>query len=194
MVKTETLGPMPLRFREDRATQAAARLLRLRGGRMSYLKLMKLLYFADRQALLELGRPISYDMFVSMPQGPVLSRTLDLMTAEPEPGVDRRSYWHTIISEPRNYEVSLLREDVPSDQLAAAEEAILDGVFQKYGRLSRWELRDLSHKLPEWRDPQGSCVPIRIKDILVQQGMNERDALAIEEALTAETFADQIAG
>ncbi len=161
---------------------------------MSYLKLMKLLYFADRQALLELGRPISYDMFVSMPQGPVLSRTLDLMTAEPEPGVDRRSYWHTIISEPRNYEVSLLREDVPSDQLAAAEEAILDGVFQKYGRLSRWELRDLSHKLPEWRDPQGSCVPIRIKDILVQQGMNERDALAIEEALTAETFADQIAG
>lgn len=193
-MKTETLGPMPLRFREDRATQAAARLLRLRGGTMSYLKLMKLIYLADRQALLELGRPISYDMYVSMPQGPVLSRTLDLMTAEPGPSTDPRSYWRTIISEPRKWEVTLLSQDIPNDQLSAAEEAILDGVFEKYGRLSRWEIRDLSHKLPEWRDPQGSCVPIRIKDILLHQGMSERDALAIEEALTAETYADQIAG
>lgn len=193
-MKTETLGPMPLRFREDRATQAAARLLRLRGGTMSYLKLMKLLYLADRQALRELGRPISYDMYVSMPQGPVLSRTLDLMTAEPEPSAEHRSYWRTLISEPRKWEVSLLRTEIPNDQLSAAEEAILDGVFERYGRLSRWEIRDLSHSLPEWRDPQESCVPIRIRDILVHQGMSERDALAVEEALTAETYADQIAG
>jgi len=191
---TKTFGWMPLRFREDRATQAAARLLRLRGGTMSYLKLMKLLYFADRQALRELGRPVSYDMFVSMPQGPVLSRTLDLMTSEPEPGADKRTYWHTLISEPRKWEVSLLRDDVPNDQLSPAEEAILDSVFERYGHLSRWELRDLSHSLPEWRDPQGSCVPIRIRDILVHQGMSEDDALSVEEALTAETCADHIAG
>jgi len=33
-----------MRFNEVKATQAAARLLRNRGGRMSYMKLIKLLY------------------------------------------------------------------------------------------------------------------------------------------------------
>src|SRR5450756_2974830 len=54
----------PLRFREERTTQAAAYLLRLRGGRMSYMKLIKLIYFADRRALLELVRPITFDQWV----------------------------------------------------------------------------------------------------------------------------------
>jgi hypothetical protein len=34
---------MVLRFNEGRATEAATKLLKLRGGRMSYLKLIKLL-------------------------------------------------------------------------------------------------------------------------------------------------------
>src|SRR5947199_6070444 len=95
-----------LRFREDKTTQAAARLLKRRGGRMPYLSLIKLLYFADRKALLELGRPISYDLFVSMPHGPVLSRTLDLITGEPDP--KNPSYWGKYISEPENYHVRML--------------------------------------------------------------------------------------
>jgi len=49
---------MILRFQHERATQAAARLLQRRGGRMSYMKLLKLLYLADRKALLSVGRPI----------------------------------------------------------------------------------------------------------------------------------------
>ena len=193
VMETETLELMPLRYREDRATQAAAHLLRLRGGTMSYLKLVKLLYFADRQALVELGRPISYDMYVSMPHGPVLSRTLNLITEEQEPHAEHSSYWRRFISEPRDYEVSLVRDDIPGDQLSRAEEDILDRVFAKYGRLSRWEIRDLSHRLPEWQDPQGSCVPISIKDILLRQGMSEEDAQAIVEALGAENYADQLA-
>jgi uncharacterized phage-associated protein len=192
IMKAETLQAMPLIYREDRTTQAAARLLRLRGGTMSYLKLVKLLYFADRRALVELGRPISYDLYVSMPHGPVLSRTLNLMTEEPEPHPDHASYWRTFISEPHEYEVRLLKEDIPNDQLSRAEEEILDSVFAKYGRLSRWEVRDLSHRLPEWQDPHGSCVPINIRDILLHQGMSEEDAQAIVETLGAENYADQL--
>src|SRR5438876_12443906 len=114
-----------LKFREDRTTQAAARLLKRRGGRMPYLSLIKLLYLADRKALLELGRPISYDLFVSMPHGPVLSRTLDLITGEPDP--KDPSYWRKYISGPENYHVRLLSE-APNDRLSTAEETILDRV------------------------------------------------------------------
>ena len=38
-------------FNERKATEAAAHLLALRGGQMHYLKLLKLLYIADREAL-----------------------------------------------------------------------------------------------------------------------------------------------
>src|SRR5207249_3792384 len=75
-----------IRFNERKATQAAAHLLRLRGGSMSYLKLIKLLYLADREALLRWGRPISTDCYMAMDRGPVLSRVLDLATDGEDPG------------------------------------------------------------------------------------------------------------
>jgi hypothetical protein len=54
---------------EVKATQAAARLLQNRGGRMKFLKLIKLLYLADREALSRSGRPITTDSYVSMDNG-----------------------------------------------------------------------------------------------------------------------------
>ena len=41
---------MHLQFDEAKATQAAAFFLQLRGGQMHYIKLIKLLYLADREA------------------------------------------------------------------------------------------------------------------------------------------------
>lgn len=41
---------MVLRFNERSATEAAASFLKVRGGRMGYLKLIKLLYLLDRAA------------------------------------------------------------------------------------------------------------------------------------------------
>ena len=70
---------MVLRFNERRATEAAARFLKLRGGRMSYLKLIKLLYLLDREALLRWGRPVTTDRYISMDNGPVVSRIYDLI-------------------------------------------------------------------------------------------------------------------
>jgi len=80
-----------LRFNERKATQVAAQFLRLRGGRMSYMKLIKLMYLADREALLRWGRPISTDRYVSMDKGPVLSRVLDLATDGDDPS--RPAIW-----------------------------------------------------------------------------------------------------
>ena len=160
---------------------------------MSYMKLVKLLYFADRKALLELGRPISNDLYVSMDRGPVLSTTYDLIVREQQPGGDERSYWRQHISTPDpNYDVGLLR-DVPNDQLSPAEESILDEVFRRYGRMSRWQVVDEAHKLAEWKNPKGSSIPITIVDVLVSQGMSQEEARAVEEALSAEALADQIA-
>jgi uncharacterized phage-associated protein len=171
---------MVLRFNERRATEAAARFLKLRGGRMSYLKLIKMLYFLDREALLRWGRPVTTDRYVSMANGPVVSRIYDLIRDEPAPGTD--PIWHHYISTSQGWEVALLA-DPETDELSPAEEALIDEIYATYGRMSRWDLVRVSHELPEWQDPNGSAIPIQYRDILRAGNKTESEIAAVEAEL-----------
>jgi uncharacterized phage-associated protein len=148
---------------------------------MSYLKLLKLLYLADRKALIEHGRPITFDRYVSMDHGPVLSQTYNLIVGEESPG--EHSYWRDFISEPDRYDVHLVK-DAPNGALSAAQERVLDELFAEFGRMSRWDLVHFTHTLPEWVDPHGSSVPIALRDVLRGAGVedDEADAMAIDLA------------
>jgi len=158
---------------------------------MSYMKLLKLLYLADRKALVELGRPITYDLFVSMPKGPVLSKTYNLMVEEPDPA-GPPSYWRKLISQPEYYDVRLLG-DAPNDQLSTADEGILDRIFAEFGSWSRWKVVEYTHQLPEYRDPDGSSLPINLRDILLSEGLTREDAEAILGALEADATMERLA-
>ena len=157
---------------------------------MPYIKLLKLLYLADRKALIEMGRPISYDRFYSLPQGPVLSRTYDLIVSEPNPNTP--SYWREFISAPEGYSVGLIREP-ESDQLSPAEEAVLDSVFEEFGQLGKWELVEYTHGLPEYEDPHGSSIPIRVDTILLSAGASDEDVRSIMAALWSEAVIEEFA-
>jgi len=179
-----------IRFREEKTTQAAARLLQLRGGAMSHLKLIKLLYLLDREALLRWGRPVTYDWYYSMPHGPVLSNTLDLINSDELGG---RTYWGRFIAPKSNHEVSLRAGDaVPTDQLSPAQAALIAETFEKYGRMTRWQLRDFTHTLPEWTDPQGSSVRIEHRDILRYGGLSDDEIAQIESDLEESALADAL--
>jgi uncharacterized phage-associated protein len=122
-----------MRFNEVKATQAAVRLLTKRGGRMSYMNLIKLLYLADREALDRWGRPITTDKYVSMDKGPVLSHVLDRINEGPAP--NDPSFWAEHIKHAEEYCVSLLKH--PGDgKLSEAEDKVLDEVFEKFGSMS----------------------------------------------------------
>lgn len=166
---------MNVRFDEAKATQAAAYFLGLRGGQMHYIKLIKLLYLADREALLRWGCPITTDRHVSMDNGPVTSRILNLITEDrPKP------IWSQYISAPMGeYEVRLLRT-APTDRLSRAEETLMLEIFKQYGHRNRWDLiNNVMHNLPEWQDPKGSSIPISFRDILKAAGENEEEIRAI---------------
>lgn len=168
-----------LRFDQSKATQAAAYLLRLRGGQMHYIKLIKLLYLTDREALLRWGVTVTTDRHVSMDNGPVTSRILSLITEDRSKPV-----WSEYISAPMgDYEVQLLKE-APTDKLSRAEEELLNQIFQTYGYRNRWDLiENVMHKLPEWRDPHGSSIPIHIRDILLAAGEDEDAIRAVMREL-----------
>lgn len=162
------IEPIQLPFDEAKVTQAAALLLKLRGGRMHYLKLVKLLYIADREALRRWGIPITMDRYVSMEHGPVVSRTFNLIQGVPAPT------WNRFISDPMGeHEVELLG-DPGTSLLSAAEEQLLQDVFSKWGSLDRWKIVGLTHGFGEWRDPDGSSLPIAIADIFRALGESEQ--------------------
>ena len=74
---------MIFRFNIAKTIQASAVLLKAeQTNRMSRLRLLKLLYISDREALTERARPITGDRPVAMDHGPVLTNTYDLIKGE----------------------------------------------------------------------------------------------------------------
>jgi len=126
------------------------------------------------------------DLFCSLRHGPIVSNTLNLINEQPDPEEPR--YWHKFISERQtNYDVTLKTEP-QTDQLSRAEEALLEEVFQQFGDMTHWELRDYAHTLPEWKDPGSSMIPIHLRDILIPEGFTEQEVREIEADLGYSSF------
>jgi uncharacterized phage-associated protein len=182
---------MFLKFDEAKATQAACMFLRLRGGRMHYIKLIKLLYLLDREALGRWGIPVTNDQFAAMEHGPVVSRIFNLITDD-KPS----SFWGRYVSAPMGDHEVELRQDIPpasTDRLSRAEESLIEEIFTQFGYRNRWELiENHMHKLPEWKDPGDSSSPIHIRQVLLALGYSTDDVRATLRELRTETVAQQI--
>ena len=156
---------------------------------MSYMKLIKLLYLADRKSLLTRGRPITADQFFSMDHGPVLSRVLNLITGDERPGTE--PIWRTCISKPQNYEVDLIN-DPGDEELTFAEEQTLREVFAEFGNWDRWDLVEYVHTLPEWEDPKGGAKPIHYETIMKIGGISDDEIESISQDQNSEVELDKI--
>ncbi|HEY6252104.1 MAG TPA: Panacea domain-containing protein [Candidatus Angelobacter sp.] len=158
---------------------------------MHYLKLLKLLYLADRAALLKWGRPITTDRYVSMDHGPVLSVTLNLSNGG---YAEFGKKWDERISTRDGAEVELKHPDAAfaANELSQAEESLLGQIFDQYGHWNRWKVVHYLHTLPEWQDPNGSAIPISYRDILVAGKKSPAEISIIEEELESLTAVENI--
>ncbi len=173
-------------FNECKAAQMAAWFIQQRGGRISHLKLMKLLYLADREAMQQHGFPISGDHFAALPHGPVLSQTLSLAdgSCESKPGG-----WESWMSDKDNHEIGLRRTVSREvlDQLSDAELEVMQKVWAQFGRMTRWEIRDYTHQhCPEWIDPQGSSKRIPYRNVFKALGHDTAQAIELSARIDAE--------
>ncbi len=126
---------------------------------MKYLKLIKLLYFVDREYIRQTGSSFTKDTYYSMKDGPVLSNVYDLIKANTTRL--QGSYWNRTISERTNYVIKIINE--PNfDVLSQAAKEIADKV---YGKLTDWTVRDTSHNLPEYFHIDKGRKKIEYKDI-----------------------------
>ena len=171
-------------YHERRAAEAAAWLLKFAGGHMPYMKLLKLMYLADRRSLIETGIPITGDQMFSLPHGPVLSRVLDNLTSPS----GTESAWSEFISPPANYEVSLQKEPVREEtHLSAYQIEVLRSTWEEFGTMGSWDLVEWLHAaLPEWKDPAGSAYPIEPEVILRAADRSEDEIAAVAEEAEAD--------
>lgn len=179
-------------FNEPKVSQMAAYFLCKRGGLMSHLKLMKLLYLADRECLRLYGFSMTGDYLVSMPHGPVLSMTLNLMDGDVE---SCENGWEHFISAKENHELSL-KENVDLnllDELSAADLQILESAWKKFGSMNRWEIRDYTHKFcAEWEDPHGSSKPIKFEKLFQSVGISPDNAERLAAQLEEQQHIDEL--
>lgn len=166
-------APIRFEFSEAKAAEAAALLLKKSGGRMPYMRLIKLLYLADRESLHRFGRPIVGGRYVAMKLGPVLSEVLDAIKCE-RPGT-----WQETV-ERDGYDVRLKTAPVIR-LLSEAEISVLEETADLFRRLDQWALSGWTHGLAEWRDPGASAQEITPEQILAALEKSEEEIEDIRE-------------
>ncbi len=170
-----------------KTVQATAVLLQAAPGeRMSYMRLLKLLYLADRRMMRETGSPITFDRVVAMKHGPVLSETYSLIKGEhPDAGV-----WSRFVRR-ENYQLVPTGEDPGRGDLSRLAISVLNETAQQYEHLDDWQLVDHLHAtLPEWKENwDGSdakkSVPVPYEDILLAMSFDAEDARQVADEIRA---------
>lgn len=178
-------------FNERKVAQMAAYLLAKGERTMPHLKLMKLLYLSDRRSMDMHGYPMSGDCVVAMPHGPVLSMTLNLINGNE---LSCQNGWASWISDKANHRVSLRRlpNEDDLDELSAADRTTLDTTWDTFGHMSQWQIRDYTHDhCPEWRDPNGSALPISYEEIFRALGKPAEVASDLSARIEAKRSMDR---
>ena len=159
---------MDIRFHFDlsKAIQVMGYFI-VRLDRVEKVKLMKLVYIADKENFLTQGYPITGDRQCAMPWGPVPSDCLHAVNGEIWPNPDEAfKFIHVDDSE-----VSL-RKDPGTASLSPVELESLERVYRVHGNKSRWTLVGETHRYPEYKEAYvvGTSRTIPYESILRHSG------------------------
>ncbi len=157
---------------------------------MNDLRLMKLLYLAERESIFELGASFTGARLRSLPNGPVLSEFLGLMKGEMSASIWSDNFIFVPRSGADSNHVVLKGNIDPSNYLSEAEMEILESIWAKHKEKDKWALVDLTHEFPEWdksvsiKNASVRSKAISIKDILIRgYNMQPEDAASLANSI-----------
>lgn len=167
-------------FNEEKTTQLCGYFLRKAGGRMPYIKALKLLYYVDRHFLVTNGYPVTGDSHYVMKNGPILSKTMDLMREEPSP--TEKSSWGALLRT-ENYDL-IVKSDIPDDLLSEADIEIMESLWASYGPMDKWSVVQATHQLPEVPTISEGRVSLPAWEIFEAAGFSRETALIRQREIT----------
>ncbi len=165
-------------FKSRKAAQVASYFAAFEDQGVDKLKLMKLIYLAEREFLSQYSHPMLYDEFYSLRHGPICTNTLN--------GIDGyidKTVWTKFIGQ--NYSkvhslVGTFREQY--DELSDAEIDVLAGVWNSFGWMSTSQIRNYTHEhCPEYTEVQSGRMPISYKEVF--EALGEPNADELEDAI-----------
>lgn len=164
-------------YSSNKVLQEIVYLLSLNNNRMNLLKLMKELYLIDRASIDERESSVSNDIFVSMPHGPVLSQTLNMLYDLPN------NKWseHLDKVEARFFPDIQIKKSMEFDCLSPKDCQYIQEISKKFKDASPRELENYTHALPEWTDPNGSSAKIRFRDVMKALGKTDEEIMAAKK-------------
>jgi uncharacterized phage-associated protein len=152
-------------FHLEKSIQATAALLATSSAkRMSRLRVLKLLYVAERETLKETGRTITGDRAVAMDHGPVLTSIYNLIKGQHADA----TRWNQFFSRDDQHDIELIA-DPGNEKLSRYELSKLAQVARRFDDFNDWELVEHTHGFEEWiknKPPAGSRRKIPLDDIL----------------------------
>lgn len=163
-----------LGFDHLKSVQTIAYFVRKAGGSAEKLKLIKLVYLADRRSFERRGKPINFDSYFSLPHGPVASSALN--------GMDHQfddPAWEALNQAENRRDVTIVG-DVAEDHLSRADRAILDATWDEFGGMTASQIRNWTHRhCPEYVEVgPAKSLPIDLSEILTQIGAGNPDDAA----------------
>jgi uncharacterized phage-associated protein len=143
---------------------------------MDKLKLIKMIFLADREHLVRYGRPIVGGNYVAMDLGLVSSNLKDYIEGktvlEDLPFVIQDKY-NLVATQP-----------TAGDQLSESELEVLDEIYDKCKHIDSVKLGLLTHKYKAWKNnapARGSSKSVPYEDFFEDKDSKDMLALALEE-------------
>lgn len=181
-----------MRYNEKIAAQVAAYFIHREKGSIKILKLMKLMYLAERESLKRYGEPMMGDALVSMKHGPVMSITLDHINGF-IPSI--KGGWDEVISDREDHNVTT-RNEVNVDKLLELSEAdiiVLKVIYEEFGDFDQYKLCDHTHDhCGEWENPKDSSNDIPYERLLKNIGFSSTVASQIDKRINEQKSLDEL--
>ena len=119
------------------------------GGKVNYMKALKLLYFSERLHLREYGRLITDDNLVAMKNGTLGSQSKNIATLSDFLPYVAYKYAENKLKRGGRFEIEANSPE--RSELSDSDTECIDKVCSKLGNKNQFELGKLTHDLPEWK-------------------------------------------
>lgn len=146
-----------------------------KGQGIEKMKLIKLIYFADREFLRKYGDPITWDEFYSLPHGPICSASLNCINKVIFSDITDDFF---LMNGNVLVPVRTFLED-ELDELSAAELVVLNSIWRRHGHQTASQLRSFSHvRCVEYTEIKNGRIPIGYDEVLSAVGQDDPTSAA----------------
>ncbi|MFQ5431748.1 MAG: Panacea domain-containing protein [Nitrospinota bacterium] len=123
-------------------------------GEATKLKLLKLLYLADKYHLIRYGRTVTDDDYYAMEHGPVGSTVKDVLEFNRFTLAENEYAYASKLFDRIDDKTLKAKPGIQSGELEMLSESdieALDFIIKKFGKMTAAELRNYTHRYPEWK-------------------------------------------